>query len=60
MILDDREVIKRALIIKNTGFDINSPTALKTMAGVYPKKPISITNRVDSFINEKLRKKSHI
>jgi hypothetical protein len=58
--LDDKEVIRRALIIKNTGFNLNSPTAMKTMAGFYPKKPISHTNRVNAFINEKLRKKSYI
>lgn len=58
--LDDKEVLKRALIIKNTGFDLSSPTAIKTMAGVYQKKPISLTNRVDAFLTEGLRKKSYI
>ena len=52
--------MKRALIIKNTGFSISSPTAIKTVAGVYQKKPISHTNRVDAFISESLRKKSYI
>jgi hypothetical protein len=39
---------------------LNTTTALKTLAGVYPKKPISLTNRVDAFLTEKLRKKSFI
>lgn len=47
----------RAAIIHNSGFEMNSPVAVKTITEFDKKKRVK---RVDSFLNEKIRMESFI
>jgi hypothetical protein len=33
--IDEREVLKKAILMKNAGIDISTPTAQKTLANIY-------------------------
>lgn len=48
----------RARILGSCGFDMSDASVAKTVQMEYQKLPISITNRVDSFINDELRRQS--
>jgi len=43
-------------ILESQGFDPTSNTVLRTVDGAGMTLPVSVTNRVDSFKNENLRK----
>ena len=53
------EIRKRAAILQSEGYDIQSD-AVRQTAIKYYSKPLSLTNRVDSFINEDLRRESYM
>ena len=53
------EIEKRAAILESTGFTLDSETSRQTAIKLHCK-PISLTNRVDTFINEDLRRESYL
>lgn len=48
----------RAKILDACGFNMKDPLVAKTVMMKYQEMPISIRNRVDSFINDELRRMS--
>lgn len=58
--LSPAEVQSRYEILQACGFNMDDPTVAKTVNQEYEKLPISVTNRVNSFIDDDLRKASFI
>lgn len=44
-------------ILEMSGFDTKTPQAHATINEIYKKVPVSLTNRVDAFITDGLRRK---
>ena len=50
----------RALILEACGYNMSDPLVAKTVLKEFCEMPISVSNRVDAFINDELRQKSMI
>ena len=58
MMLSPGEVQARYEILQACGFNMEDPSIVKTVKQEYAKLPISVTNRINSFIDDDLRKRS--
>ena len=47
-------------MMNSIGYNTNDPTVVKTVTKHHKRLPISLDNRVDAFLHEKLKKESFI